>query len=997
MMFTGSAVVALAVLALPFGVPVRGTIAGAGVRAYTVTIEAGLAVRGVLDQGDRDLIVQIHAPDGAAIATFDAAARGEEIVAFVAERGGPYTIAVSSAQKSSKPARFTLRLDAPNPRTDESDAIGTAAVLASEAKLLAGKGGHDELQQAVDRWLRARDIWRSRDLRSAELSSVVGTADALYGLSEYARAEPLYREALVMCAAQSDVRTCADVKNNLGLVCWRLGGIAEALALLKEAIDIWRSLGAADEASANNNRGLLLQQAGQYDEARRHFQRALVLIRAAGDRRGEAFVRNANGSALDQLGQSRAGLVELRRAVALFHQSGDRLAEGRALLSQSTIHLRLGDRPAALAATRQALDLIRAAGNRAAEADALLQLGRVIANDEAAMALTHYQSALQLYRDMGSRRGESDVLQAIGLVALASSEPVKAREAFERALAIRQEIGMPRLEADSMARVAQAEHAAGNLERAQSQFAKSFAVIEQLHAGLFERELRTAYLGSQRAFFGEYIDVLVALHRRRPEDGFAAQLFEVAEKQRARELIESMRTRWARTTEAAPKALRDRERELRTKINYWSWQLWQQAASPASRDRDAGTRGTIDALLADYAAVETEIARATPGVAALLRAEPVPLTTLQHDVLDRDSVLLQFVLGDARSYVCAITKDRIDIIDLPKRSTIEARAISFHRLFEGDPFDKERSVQRRRSAASLGRMLLAPVVEAIRSKRIVMVPDGALHYVPFAALIDPKSGQPLVYGHELVTVPSTTTLALVKRQAIGRSPAPKTLAVIADPVFDPADVRVSSKTAHASSPAPLTRRLSRLPYSREEADQILSLVPNGMKLRAVDFDANRALLTSAALKPFRIVHLAAHGIQDDEHPELSGVALSLVGRSGVAQDGFLRLQDIQDVALGADLVVLSACSTGRVSSKDGGEGLASLARGFFAANVPAVISSLFKADDEATADLMIRFYRAMLRDGQSPAAALRTAQVAISKGRFSDPVFWSGFMLQGTW
>jgi CHAT domain-containing protein len=146
---------------------------------------------------------------------------------------------------------------------------------------------------------------------------------------------------------------------------------------------------------------------------------------------------------------------------------------------------------------------------------------------------------------------------------------------------------------------------------------------------------------------------------------------------------------------------------------------------------------------------------------------------------------------------------------------------------------------------------------------------------------------------------------------------------------------------------------------------------------------------------YRIVHFATHGLLNNEHPELSGVVLSLVDQAGNPQDGFLRLHDIYNMKLPADLVVLSACNTG-LGKDVRGEGLIGLTRGFMYAGASGVMSSLWKVDDEATAELMKIFYSAMLNDGLAPAAALRQAQLTLRKQkRWHSPYYWASFVLQG--
>jgi CHAT domain-containing protein len=237
------------------------------------------------------------------------------------------------------------------------------------------------------------------------------------------------------------------------------------------------------------------------------------------------------------------------------------------------------------------------------------------------------------------------------------------------------------------------------------------------------------------------------------------------------------------------------------------------------------------------------------------------------------------------------------------------------------------------------------------------------------------------------------------------------LAVFADPVFAAGDSRVKRPVAQGEGPAgtgELVRsaeelgldgaRLPRLPGTRREAAAIAALVPEAARSISTDFDASRVALSSPDIAQYRILHLATHGLLNSVHPELSGVVLSLVDRQGQAQDGFLRLHEVYNLKLAAELVVLSACQTA-LGKEIRGEGLVGLSRGFMYAGAPRVMASLWKVDDRATAELMKRFYSAMLgKDALRPAAALRAAQVQMWKTKgFEDPYYWAAFTLQGDW
>jgi CHAT domain-containing protein len=304
------------------------------------------------------------------------------------------------------------------------------------------------------------------------------------------------------------------------------------------------------------------------------------------------------------------------------------------------------------------------------------------------------------------------------------------------------------------------------------------------------------------------------------------------------------------------------------------------------------------------------------------------------------------------------------------------------------------------------------------------------------AQLSQESLPPLITEHEIVSLPSASTLAVLRRQLAGREPAPKTLAVLADPVFDSDDDRVKQDASHvekktetsellpdSSHPGggthqgreasltelALTRSvqetgfgarglgLERLKATRDEANAIVSLAPAASRLEALDFSANKAAASSSDLSQYRIIHFATHGLLNSGHPELSGLVFSLVDEKGEAQDGFLRLNDIFNLNLPADLVVLSACQTG-LGKEIKGEGLVGLTRGFMYAGAPRVVVSLWSVNDQATAELMKRFYQGMLKNGERPAAALRAAQMEMWKEpRWREPYFWAAFVLQGEW
>ncbi|HEV3317883.1 MAG TPA: CHAT domain-containing protein, partial [Candidatus Angelobacter sp.] len=436
----------------------------------------------------------------------------------------------------------------------------------------------------------------------------------------------------------------------------------------------------------------------------------------------------------------------------------------------------------------------------------------------------------------------------------------------------------------------------------------------------------------------------------------------------------------------------------------------------------------IEDLLTEYQQVQGQIRTSSPSYAALTQPRPLTTHEVQQQLLDQETVLLEYALGDERSYVWVVTSESLEGHALPGRNRIEGVAVRLYKLLAGlDHSNRSQAGSQAdlsSAAAALSRMVLAPVAGQIKGKRLLIVSDGALQYIPFAVLPVPDAANlrrtqpvPLVVEHEIISSPSASVSALVRQDTATRKKAPKAVAVLADPVFDTQDPRVtaaraslrraSTQISSGSRSGTLSfsqsaeemgwNHLARLPFSQREATAILEVTPPGQGMKALGFQASRATATSPDLAQYRMVHFATHGLLNNKHPEFSGLVLSLVDEHANPQNGFILLQDIYNLNLPAELVVLSACETA-LGKEVRGEGLIGLTRGFMYAGAARVLASLWNVDDVATAELMARFYKAMEQDGKTPSAALRQAQIQMwRQKRWHAPYYWAEFQMQGEW
>ncbi len=439
--------------------------------------------------------------------------------------------------------------------------------------------------------------------------------------------------------------------------------------------------------------------------------------------------------------------------------------------------------------------------------------------------------------------------------------------------------------------------------------------------------------------------------------------------------------------------------------------LERDSFGPAESDSLGRLLSEMAAIENELNLLESELRTSDPKYARL----SAPSTLAAREIMaliDPGSVLLQYALGEPRSYASIVRPNSIHGVELASRTTIETAA---KRAYESM---KAPSVNDQAAVRDLARLVLEPVAEWLGSDTLLVAADGALHYIPFSVLPLGSERAPLITSREVTTVPSISVLAAQReRRQPGKNA--KTLAVFADPVFDETDARLlevglSASVSPAEPHALVSRlslgmqcsggrcetrggvgRLTRLAASGHEAQAIADLVPDPARFVASGLNATREAFLDADFSQFRVVHIATHGLVDSQYPALSSLALSRFDGSGREVNPFLRLDDIYNLNLNAELVVLSACETA-LGGEIRGEGLVGLTQGFLYAGAQSLVVSLWQVPDAATAQLMQRFYAAMFRDGRRPAEALRSAQLAIAaERRWSHPFYWGAFTLLG--
>jgi CHAT domain-containing protein len=891
---------------------------------------------------------------------------------------------------------------------------------------------------ALNYCARAKEIGDSTGDRDIEAEAAYVMGDVYFESGDLNGAAGAYQTAY---------STWSDVNNRLGRA-RSLVALAEILSARSEfeqarqnsaeAKSIFKSLGDKQgQARSITVLGNIQYRTGYKQEALDLYQQARALLQDSGDLLAQAILLGGLARTHEELGDNNSAIQYFKLALSQYRTLNYRAAEAQALRAVGEYYLSLGDGTNALRNLQEAVNASRALGNQSEQARCLRDIGFVYDSlGETDRAIEYFNQALELNRSAPDRRLESSTLIGLGRIRERRRNFIGALEQYRRALDLSRSSEDRFGELAALYGIVSCLRGLDRLGEALEASETAIKAIEKLRATVAGTGLRTNYFSSVKQHYDLQIDLLMRLANN--EVGSSAQIraFEKSEASRARSLLDSIREARNSISDGVDRASFEREVSLRTQLDTKS-EKYTQLLSVNSDSKEIAALGReIQTLNAEYDELLGQIKLSSPHYAALLHPQPLTAQQIQDAVLDADSILLEYSLGEENSYLWAVTRQDFSSFALPRRSEIEKKVRRFREVItaRGEPQGKndlrfqikDIETQYPKLAAELGEILLGPVADKLAGRRLLIVADGVLQYLPFGALAAPQSAQtstftPLLMEHEIVNLPSASTLAVIRQEAPDRDKPDRTLAIFADPVFQSTDPRVRKNQAASSTAksqpartsqqtkavANLNRTLRsdlkggsafpRLFSTRMEAESIVAMVPEDGRFVALDFDATKAAVMNPDLRRYRIVHFATHTILNEDHQDLSSLVMSLVDERGNPQGGFLRLRDMYSLHLDAELVVLSACETG-LGKEVKGEGLMSMVRGFMYSGTPRVLASLWKIDDEATAELMKEFYTQLLQKGLTPAAALRQAQITqMQKKSRQSPYYWAGFQLQGEW
>ena len=1057
---------------------------------YAVDLTGGEFLRIDFEQQGMDLYVLVDDASGKRVVQLNRleSDRGVEPVFFFSETPVQYVVTVGCIYQEDVPGGYQLRPTIHRPPTAEDRHLLRAQEFTMEAEV-AGRQAKDKtgFQNSLQKYLEAAQAFHDAgDLASEALMTVfAGRIERTFG--NLPKAIEYCTKAVTLLEKQPDPVIQAAALTNIGRSYRLMEQFQTALGYFDQAMVLRKKAGdLVGESIELNNIGSVYIAWGEYRKAEGYLKQSLEISQRVGNISGLASNLGNLATININLGDFEKTLIYTTQSYQLLVKINDQNRQISSLAQIGNIYLRLGKNDEAIEfyqkglqlATKignqqqqvlllqdlagvpstpdatalqylnQSLEISRSLKSQADEAAALMKLGQFyLEQNQTLEALTYLTRASQLFEVIRNNGQMGGVWRGFGKAFLQQKNYAQAEEQFQKALAQAEQGGNRIASINLINDLAATRIYLGHYDQARADLERAIKMIEQIRATVLDQSFRQSFFSTTQSIFENYIRLLMELHRKDPSAGYDREAFQKNEARRARSLLELLMAPGEGLPNENSNGLLSQEKSLIERILAKEQNLAKSLTESPQSDRIIRIQEEIATLYDDFRQTQAEIRKRNPHYAALTQPRPLSVEQVQQQCLDDNTLLLEYSLGEPKSHLWVISKTGCQVVQLAGKTEIEIKAAALYqnlkinplkRLFptldrpaqatvtEGNGSDKALD----QLAREVSRLILGPLKGKIGTKRLLIVADGALHYLPFSALPDPDQSKnvPLLVNHEIVCIPSATTLGLIREEKTRHQSAPGLMALFADPVFELSDPRI--KTARGQSPeaedpklasqqaqvtppqsdTPLERanitkvssdaigpsQILRLPSTRTEAVNILRLVKEPKQVLArFDFEANREALFSPELGQFRYLHLATHGYFDPTRPERSGLILSLVGPDGKPQDGYVRTADIYKLNLGAELVVLSACETG-LGENIQGEGLVGLTRGFMYAGAERVLVSLWSVNDRATAELMTRFYQKILKQRMSPPAALRAAQLEMYRSsKYRLPFYWAAFALQG--
>ncbi len=834
--------------------------------------------------------------------------------------------------------------------------------------------------------------------QSTDSESLLKTAVRQLQNKHFALAYQSANQALNLSQQQGDKARQVRATNLLAIAAFHTGRTNEAIRLFKLAALT------ADEAGFDNlqtnaltRAGTLLMMSGRYADALFCFQQNLRIFRHRKDKAGEARALGQLGAVFAETGDFAQATLHLKQALMLSQTVADRETEAAVLRRLTAVEKERGHLQEALQYGQQAQTLMAHLPRAFAHAELFFHLATIhAALHQQARATELFEQALAIIRPLRLPKPEALILGDYAATQLKSGNATAARNMAQQAIAMLQRSdGNKHLEANYLSTLAEAQRALGHANEAMNSYRAALTALEEARSLSIPTEIsRAGIVASRQQVFAGAISLL--LSQSKPEEAF-----EVAESYHARAFLDVLAETGLEATEELTPAQQEHEDQLFEQISGIQRQFWQRESGQPELTAEQETQlkqklAEAEGALQMY---RLELRRADPRYASVKAPPTIGFARVATELLDKETALIEFVLGENRSYVWILQAGKLNAINLPPRKELESLVTAFHAASTA-------KVNSTTAAAAISKLKtqsqplyetlfqpLEPHLTGVR--KLIVVPDGALSYLPFETLVSKSNRGASTFLLERFAIsyaPSASALVALRNFKTIPSQT-KGFIAFGDPVYTRPEPEIATPARERGFD------FRQLPYTRTEVNEIAALFPTTERRVLLGADAEEAKVKTEPLNQYRYVHFATHALVNEEYPARSAIMLSAPAGDETTdkkEDGALQMAEVMRLKLSADLITLSACRTG-LGRLLHGEGIIGLTRSFLYAGAESVVVSLWNVNDIATASLMKSFYK-NLKQGMGKDEALRQAKLELLRSQqpaWRHPYYWAPFVLVG--
>jgi CHAT domain-containing protein/Tfp pilus assembly protein PilF len=849
--------------------------------------------------------------------------------------------------------------------------------------------------RGIEYYNRALEVAKEVSDKIREFKVLRGIGYGYYALGKYSQSLKCYNQALRIAKESANIADEGSCLRGIANVHKLRGSYQSAINIYKKALKIAQTVGNKwTEGNCLYSLGGIFYTTGNFSKGLEYSLLALKVAKENGKKALEANCYHNIANIYQSTGNNPKALEYYQLSLKMQREMGTKLMEGLCLHNIGGVYLSQNKYSQAMEHFKQGLTIAQETKMRDSEIQHLEGIAQVHSKlGDYPRSLEFYEKSLKIAKEIGSKNHEASILYNLGKLWFKQKRFDLSLNSFTRSLSIAQDQRLAWVVWASYSGLASLYDAQGKYNQALSSYKKAIDIIEGIRAKIQLKEQKSGFLMDKTKIYESVINLLFELHQKQPSMNYNKELTYFVEKAKARTFLDGLQENKINLKANLPIQLRDEENKITREFSKIQTALVKPGLSKSKREELFQLlKRTED----NYQHLVNKIKRNKPEYASIVYPDPCKLAEIQNRLLSRETAIIEYFLGEKNSFMFCITPNDFQVKKLSSTKNLNDSIHAYLKLLSNP---KGKNFKGLLAGRHLYKILIHPFREKIRGiEYLIIIPDGKLHYLPFETLVvadseDKTKTKYLVESYKISYAPSASSLINLltrKREAKIK----KDLLAFADPVYtfkETPGLKIDAERILRDFYLDQGFSLHPLKYSGIEVKKISKLIKKGARDIYTKHEAKEETVKKLSLKDYKIIHFATHGLLDEEVVGRSGLVLTL--DNDPQEDGFYQVREIYNNRLNANLVVLSACQTGK-GKLEKGEGVSGLSRAFLHAGAESVVVSLWNINDKSTALFMTFFYEYLVQ-GKTKVEALRLAKLKMINNQYSHPYYWAAFVLIG--